>query len=110
MSAVFPRVVPSGDRHCIIHKVATVAIDSGGVLRFSFQKGDGTPYYGGPGYLMVNGRLRLAADELARCGLQSPDEINYVVAHHCGALPCGRVVFLLRSLDDLPDCYRKGVL
>jgi hypothetical protein len=62
----FPRFVPSGDKHYVIHK-----------------------------------------DRLARNGLQSPDEITFVVAYHCGANPWGLPVCLLRSLDELPERYQK---
>lgn len=104
----FPRIVESGDPHYFIHKVAAVWIDDKGFLRFKYEDGCGKQNLMGPFYLsMVNDEVPLAAKELAECGLQSPDEVNYLIAFHCGAFPNGTPVLLLRSLEEVPQEFRK---
>jgi hypothetical protein len=106
----FPRRVRSDEMHHLIHKVAKVEIDDGGVLRFCYADGAGRTLIQGPFYpSMVNGEVPLATKELAKSRLQSPDEVQYLIAYHSGAFPNGIPVYLLRSLEEIPARYRSGI-
>ena len=90
------RLIPT-DSHYVVHKVESVSVRDD-TLRFKFIYGDGKPYVTGPFYWdSVNGEKPVAEKELAKSGLQSPDEIRYVVAMHCGAFPNGHPMRLLRN-------------
>lgn len=109
MQDFFPRIVDSGDHHYLIHKVAAVWIDNkDGFLRFKYENGRGKELLQGPVYLArILGEQPLATKELAQNRLQSPDEVNYVIAYHCGSFPYGMPEYLLRSLDDIPAEFLK---
>lgn len=103
----FPRPVCPKSTHYLLHKVSSVRIDERGYLRFGYEDGTGTELLQGPFYpSTINGECPLAAKELAKSRLKSPDEIQYVIAYHCGAFPNGLPVCLLRSLGDVPASYR----
>lgn len=101
----FPRRVHL-DMHYLIHKVAKVELDDQGVLRFSYEDGTGKALIQGPFYpSLVNGEVPLAVKELAKNGLESPDEVQYLIAYHSGGFPNGLPVYLLRSLEEIPARY-----
>lgn len=103
----FPRRVYL-DSHYLIHKVAKVEVDDRGVLRFSYEDVNGNSQSGGPFYpSLVNGKVPLGVKELAKNGLEKPDEVHYVIAYHSGAFPNGLPVRLLRSLEEIPKIYRS---
>jgi len=103
----FPSRVYPHDMHLLVHKVAKVELDDSGVLRFRYEDGAGTALSAGPFYpSLVNGEVPLAAKEMAKNGLQSPDEIRYLVAYHSGAFPNGLPVCLLRGLEEMAQRYR----
>jgi hypothetical protein len=56
----------------------------------------------------VDGEVPLAAKELANSGLNSPDEVKYLIAYHCGAFPNGLPVCLLRSLQEIQRDIDEG--
>jgi hypothetical protein len=102
----FPRRVYL-DSHYLIHKVAKVEIDDRGVLRFSYEDGTGKALIQEPFYpSLVNGEVPLAVKEMAKSGLESSDEVQYLIAYHSGAFPNGLPVCLLRSLEEIPPRYR----
>jgi hypothetical protein len=104
----FPRVVPSGDKRHLIWKVAAVRITESGTLVFAYEDGQGNRLLMGPGFPdLVNDKVPLAKDRLAQSGLETPDEINYVISSHSGANPGGMPVCLLRSLDEIPERFKK---
>jgi hypothetical protein len=106
MNDRFPRRVRL-DTHYLIHKVAKVELDDRGVLRFSYEDGSGKPLPQGPFYpSLVNGEVPLAVKELAKSSLDSPDEVQYLIAHHSGAFPSGLPVCLLRNLEEIPARFR----
>jgi hypothetical protein len=94
--------------HYLIHKVAKVEVDDRGVLRFHYEDGTGTALIQGPFYpSLVNEEVPLAVKELAKSSLESPDEVQYLIAYHSGAFPNGLPVCLLRSLEQIPARYRS---
>jgi len=101
MEDSFPRrACPTNSRY-LIHKVSTVCVNDRGMLSFTYETKRGITSQG-PCYLGSASGPTLAIDELAKHGLQSPDEINYVIGYHSGAIPFGQPAYLLRSLDEIP--------
>jgi hypothetical protein len=87
--------------HYLVHKVAKAEVDERGVLRFKYEDHLGNPKPNGPFYPgLVNGEIPLAAKELAKSNLQSPDQVQYLVAYHSGAFPNGLPALLLQSLEE----------
>jgi hypothetical protein len=106
MDERFPRRVRPENSRYLIHKVRCVWVDERGVLRFNYEDGSGKELLQGPWYpSSVNGRVPLAVEELAKSGLQSPDEVQYVIAYHCGAFPYGMPACLVQRLEDIPPRY-----
>jgi hypothetical protein len=101
MDDLFPRLVRPGNGRYLIHKVNSVCVNDRGMLSFTYETRRGVTSQG-PCYLGTAAGPTLAIDELSKHGLQSPDEINYVVGYHSGAIPFGQPAYLLRSLDDIP--------
>jgi hypothetical protein len=101
MYDLFPRLVRPGNGRYLIHKVNSVCVNDRGMLSFTYETRRGVTSQG-PCYLGTAAGPTLAIDELYKHGLQSPDEINYVVGYHSGAIPFGQPAYLLRSLDDIP--------
>jgi hypothetical protein len=92
--------------HYLLHKVAKVKLDDRGVLRFTYEDGSGEALPQGPFYSgLVDGEVPLAVEELAKSGLDSPDEVQYLIAYHCGAFPNGLPLCLLQSLVASPTKY-----
>src|SRR5690349_14574536 len=99
MDERFPRRVRPDNNRYLIHKVRCVWVDERGVLRLNYEDGSGKELLQGPWYpSSVNGRVPLAVEELVKSGLQSPDEVRYVIAYHSGAFPYGMPECLLRNL------------
>lgn len=104
MEDSFPRrACPTNSRY-LIHKVSTVRVNDRGMLQFTYETRFGVTSQG-PCYLGTPSGPTLATDELAKNGLQSPDEINYVIGYHSGAIPFGQPAYLLRSLDEVPSSF-----
>lgn len=102
MDDSFPRRVCPGNSRYLIHKVCTVYVNHRGMLSFTYETKFGVTSQG-PCYLGSASGPTLTADALTKHGLQSPDEINYVIGYHSGAIPFGQPAYLLRSLDEIPS-------
>jgi hypothetical protein len=101
MEDSFPRRASPTNSRYLIHKVNTVRVNDRGMLQFTYVNRFGVTSQG-PCYLGTPSGPTLAAAALAKNGLQSPDEINYVIGYHSGAIPFGQPAYLLRSLDEVP--------
>ena len=104
MEDAFPRRACPTNNKYLIHKVSTVRVNDRGMLQFTYETKSGVTSQG-PCYLGSASGPTLAADALKKNGLQSPDEINYVIGYHSGAIPFGQPAHLLRSLDDVPSVF-----
>ena len=71
-------------------------------LQFTYETKSGATAQG-LCYLGSASGPTLAVDGLKKNRLQSPDEINFVIGYHSGAIPFGQPAYLLRSLDEVPS-------